>query len=96
MHQCRNTLILSAKGRQGADATLYKRYSQGNERSQNVCATLGGVSTLRDLRHGWATRAAKGGTDAFALRDAGGWSSLVMPSRYVEDSAISNERVKLA
>ena len=43
----------------------------------------------------WATRAASMGTDAFALRDAGGWSSLVMPSRYVDESAIANEGVKL-
>jgi len=57
-----------------------------------------GIDSLsaHDLRHSWATRAAKGGTDAFALRDAGGWSSLVMPSKYVESNAISNERVKLA
>jgi len=56
-----------------------------------------GVSGLsaHDLRHYWATRAAGQGTDAFALRDAGGWNSLAMPSRYVEAAAIANEWVWL-
>lgn len=48
-----------------------------------------------DCRHYWATRAASQGTDPFALRDAGGWSSLAMPSRYVEAATIANERVRL-
>jgi integrase len=62
--------------------------------------TLGetiGVTGLsaHDCRHYWASRAASQGTDAFALRDAGGWNSLAMPSRYVEAATIANERVKL-
>lgn len=48
-----------------------------------------------DLRHTWATRAARGKSDPFALRDAGGWSSLAMPSRYVESNAVANERIEL-
>ena len=48
-----------------------------------------------DCRHYWATRAANQGTDAFALRDAGGWNSLAMPGRYVESASIANQRVKL-
>lgn len=55
---------------------------------------LEGLSA-HDCRHYWASRAAAMGTDPFALRDAGGWSSLEMPSRYVEAAAIANERVKL-
>lgn len=51
--------------------------------------------SAHDCRHYWASRAATAGTDAFALRDAGGWSSLAMPSRYVEAATIANERVKL-
>jgi integrase len=56
-----------------------------------------GVGDLspHDLRHSWATRAARGSSDPFALRDAGGWSSLSMPSRYVQSNAISNERISL-
>lgn len=57
-------------------------------------AGLEGLSP-HDCRHYWATRAANQGTDAFALRDAGGWNSLSMPSRYVEAAVIANARVKL-
>lgn len=62
--------------------------------------TLGkriGIPNLsaHDCRHNWAIRAVNGKTDAFALRDAGGWASLAMPSRYVEAAAIANERVNL-
>lgn len=51
--------------------------------------------SAHDCRHYWASRAATQGTDAFALRDAGGWASLAMPSRYVEAAKIANERVRL-
>ncbi|GAB4449726.1 MAG: hypothetical protein OHK0015_55000 [Chloroflexi bacterium OHK40] len=56
-----------------------------------------GVNDLspHDLRHTWATRAARASSDPFALRDAGGWSSLAMPSRYVEGSTLANERIRL-
>ena len=45
-------------------------------------------------RHTWATQAAKR-SDPFALRDAGGWSSMAMPSLYVERAKIANERIVL-
>lgn len=48
-----------------------------------------------DCRHSWATRAARKGTDPFSLQEAGGWNSLAMPRRYVEDAKIANEGVKL-
>jgi len=51
--------------------------------------------SAHDLRHSWATRAARNKTDAFDLRDAGGWNSLAMPSRYVEAAKIANEGVNL-
>ncbi|MCB9160015.1 MAG: tyrosine-type recombinase/integrase [Caldilineaceae bacterium] len=51
--------------------------------------------SAHDCRHYWATQAARNGTDAFVLRDAGGWNSLAMPGRYVEDSSVANEGVKL-
>ena len=56
-----------------------------------------GVGDLspHDLRHTWATRAARASSDPFALRDAGGWSSLSMPSRYVQSNAVANERIAL-
>lgn len=48
-----------------------------------------------DCRHYWAWRAAQNGTPIDALRDAGGWSGLAMPSHYIEAAKISNERVRL-
>ncbi|MCB8985839.1 MAG: site-specific integrase [Ardenticatenaceae bacterium] len=47
-----------------------------------------------DLRHTWATHAAKE-TNPFILRDAGGWSNMQTPSRYVEKNKVVNEGVKL-
>lgn len=39
--------------------------------------------SAHDCRHFWASKAARLTRDAFALRDAGGWADLTMPSRYV-------------
>lgn len=50
--------------------------------------------SAHDCRHFWATSAAKYGTDPFVLQEAGGWSSLAMPRRYVEERKIANEGVK--
>ena len=47
-----------------------------------------------DLRHTWATRAAKG-SNPFVLRDAGGWTNMQTPSYYVERSKIVNEGIQL-
>lgn len=56
-----------------------------------------GVENLsaHDCRHYWATSAARHGTDPFVLQEAGGWSSLAMPRRYVEDNEVANKDVKL-
>ncbi len=56
-----------------------------------------GIENLsaHDSRHYWATSAARHGTDPFVLQEAGGWSSLAMPRRYVEDNEVANEDVKL-
>ena len=66
------------------------------ERVRDLGEAIGvhGLSA-HDCRHSWATRAVKGGTDAFKLRDAGGWNSLAMPSRYVEAAAVANAGVNL-
>jgi integrase len=55
---------------------------------------LHGLSA-HDCRHSWATRAAKAGTSPFVLQEAGGWSSLEMPRRYIDEQAIANEGVRL-
>ena len=84
----------SRKGGQLTDAGMTDRAITERVRVLGDALGLAGLSA-HDCRHYWATRAATAGTDAFALRDAGGWSSLAMPSRYVEAAAIANERVKL-
>jgi integrase len=48
-----------------------------------------------DCRHFWANSAVEAGTDLEQLKQAGGWASLEMPSRYVKRRIIANERVKL-
>jgi integrase len=51
--------------------------------------------SAHDLRHYWATRAARNGTPIDRLQDAGGWNSPAMPLRYVEAAKVANEGVKL-
>jgi integrase len=51
--------------------------------------------SAHDCRHHWATQAARSGTDPFTLQEAGGWSSLAMPRRYVESARVANQNVKL-
>ena len=48
-----------------------------------------------DCRHSWATRATAKGTDPFALMQAGGWTSMQTVSKYVDESLIANDGVKL-
>ena len=55
---------------------------------------LAGLSA-HDCRHYWATQAARNGTPLDRLQDAGGWSSLAMPARYIEAAAIANQGVLL-
>ena len=92
----------------GAGLLLRKSHNSGrltspgmSERSITApVAVLGravGVLGLsaHDLRHKWATSAAWAGTDIFSLQEAGGWSSLAMPRRYVETTKIANAGVRL-
>ena len=55
-----------------------------------------GVEQLsaHDLRHTWATLAARAGTPVDRLQDAGGWNSPVMALRYLEAAAIANAGVR--
>ena len=64
-------------------------------RVRNLGAAVGLVGlSAHDLRHYWATRAARSGTPLDRLQDAGGWASPAMPLRYVE-SARRNQGVLL-
>lgn len=51
--------------------------------------------SAHDLRHAWATRAARNGTPLDRLQEAGGWSSPAMPLRYVETARVANEGVRV-
>ena len=51
--------------------------------------------SAHDCRHYWATQAARHHTPLDRLQDAGGWSSLAMPARYIEAAKIANEGVHL-
>lgn len=67
-----------------------------SERVRTLGAMIGidGLSA-HDLRHAWATMAARNGTPIDRLQDAGGWASVAMPMRYVERAKIANDGVKL-
>jgi len=93
-------------GAEGPKSPLIRNVFRGKDHLGKAAMTTRGI-TLRvaelgkalgienlsahDLRHNWATRAARSGVDPFRLQQAGGWSSLAMPRRYVEDSEIANE-----
>jgi len=67
---------------------------------QERVRTLGelvGIQGLspHDCRHSWATRAASHGTPLDRLKQAGGWSNLQTPLRYIKAAAIANEGVIL-
>lgn len=66
-------------------------------RRVNFLALQVGIANLsaHDCRHHWATSAARHGTDPFRLQEAGGWSSLAMPRRYVEENRVANDGVRL-
>jgi integrase len=65
-------------------------------RVHDLGAAVGLVGlSAHDLRHYWATRAARNGTPLDRLRDAGGWASPAMPLRYVESKKIANQGVLL-
>jgi integrase len=51
--------------------------------------------SAHDLRHYWATQAARNGTPLDRLQDAGGWNSPAMPLRYVQSAKIANMGVLL-
>lgn len=47
-----------------------------------------------DLRHTWATQAAQN-SNPFVLRDAGGWTNMQTPGRYVERAKVVNKGIEL-
>ena len=75
-------------------AGMSKRAVTARVRALGRRAGIEGLSA-HDLRHTWATLAARNGTPLERLRDAGGWASLAMPARYVAAAEISNEGIVL-
>jgi integrase len=87
-------LLLGSRKDGRLEGTLHERSL--NQRVR-VLGKVVGTPNLspHDCRHYWATTASRNGTDPFALQEAGGWSSLTMPRRYVDAARIANEGVKL-
>jgi integrase len=82
-------LRASRKGGQLMDAGMSERAITDRVRVLGARVGLEGLSA-HDCRHYWATYWADK-VDILRLQEAGGWSSLAMPRRYVEESAIANE-----
>jgi integrase len=91
-----NGLLLrrSLKSEELGESGMSERAITGRVRFLGEKLGVAGLSA-HDCRHFWATSAARHGTDPFALQEAGGWSSLAMPRRYIEDNKIANDGVKL-
>lgn len=67
-----------------------------SERVKTLSTRIIGIDlSPHDGRHTWADGAVRAGTDLKSLRDAGGWSSLAMPERYVKRNTIANQGLKL-
>jgi integrase len=79
----------SVKGGALAEAGMTERAITKRVRFLGEAIGLYGLSA-HDCRHYWATFWA-GKVDIIRLQEAGGWSSLAMPRRYIEDSEIANE-----
>jgi integrase len=80
------------------DGTLYGGMSKSaiNQRVRFLDRKIG-VEQLspHDCRHFWAWSAVEAGTDLESLKQAGGWASLDMPSRYIKRREVANEKVRL-
>lgn len=83
--------------RKGGQLTGTMSKSAINQRVRALGEQIG-VEALspHDCRHFWASSASEAGTDLENLKQAGGWSSLEMPSRYIKKRHIANEKVALA
>jgi integrase len=79
----------SRKGGQLTDAGMSERSITDRVRVLGEQIGIEGLSA-HDCRHYWATYWARK-VDVLRLQEAGGWNSLAMPRRYVEESEIANE-----
>lgn len=79
----------SRKGGHLTDAGMTEHSISYRVRCLGRAIGVEGLSA-HDCRHFWATFWARK-VDVLRLQEAGGWSSLAMPRRYVEEAAIANE-----
>jgi integrase len=79
----------SRKGGALTEGGMSERAITGRVRELGERIGVGGLSP-HDCRHYWATFWADK-VDVLRLQEAGGWSSLTMPRRYVEEAEIANE-----
>lgn len=88
-------LFVDLYGRRGAALEGRPLTTRAISKIVEAAGAAVGVPGLspHDLRHFWATQAARAGADPLALQEAGGWASLTMPRRYVEAAAVANERI---
>jgi len=84
----------SRKGGELDAAGMSERAISARVRELGEAIGIVGLSA-HDLRHAWATRAARNGTPLDRLQEAGGWSSPAMPMRYVEAARVANEGVRV-
>ena len=84
----------SRKGGELAGAGMTERGITKRVAALGAAIGVSGLSA-HDLRHNWATQAARNGTPLDRLQDAGGWSSLAMPGRYIEAAKIANTGINL-
>jgi integrase len=84
----------SRRGGRLTGAGMSERAITARVRELGAAVGAAGLSA-HDLRHAWATRAARNGTPLDRLQDAGGWSSPAMPLRYVEAARVANEGVRV-
>jgi integrase len=87
-------LRASRKGGHLTHAGMSKRAITDRVRVLGEEIGVEGLSA-HDLRHSWATWAARSGTPIDRLQDAGGWASPAMPLRYVEAAKVANDGVIL-
>ena len=87
-------LLLGSRKDGALSGGMSERAINGRVSVLGAAVSVVGLSP-HDCQHFWATRAARMGTDPFALQDAGGWNSLAMPRRYIDSAKIANEGVKL-
>jgi integrase len=81
------------------DAGMSERAITERVRELGEAIGIEGLSA-HDCRHSWATQIARRmrkekRVDPFALQGAGGWNSLAMPRRYIDEAAIANEGIEV-